>query len=253
VNEDGYIFQYNTLKESLFTPPSGAVYMIIIFPVGKVDATVTFTNPIVNLDSSINGTYITGINPSDVAYDVTTMQGRLNGEGELVTPFADGLKSAGTVHDEIVNDNGVLKGIKRIGSVDLGTLNWLGPNIILNMPTIHVVLNGKKVGSTETSFVKIEGYNVGGRGTAATGYGRDKSFLGHPTTTTIYIVDSAVDGMTETQIREYLSGVMLYYELATPEEYVMEASPLEYRCTRGGSEEVVGSVVSPTLEIEYEH
>ena len=36
----------------------------------------------------------------------------------------DGLKKAGSVYDEIEIEGGVVKAIKRVGSVDLGSLTW---------------------------------------------------------------------------------------------------------------------------------
>ena len=52
--------------------------------------------------------------------DVTRVYGKLNGAGEYVKVAPDGLRSAGTVADEI--DLKSRKGVVRIGSVDLGTL-----------------------------------------------------------------------------------------------------------------------------------
>lgn len=49
-------------------------------------------------------------------FDVTTIKGKLNGAGESVTIFPDGLKKAGDVQDEIFVEGGVVKAIKRVGS-----------------------------------------------------------------------------------------------------------------------------------------
>jgi len=55
---------------------------------------------------------------------VTTLTGKLNGEGESVIVFPDGMKSIGEVQDEILIENGKTNGIKRIGSNDLGDYNY---------------------------------------------------------------------------------------------------------------------------------
>ena len=47
---------------------------------------------------------------------ITTLTGKLNGAGNSVTIFSDGLKKVGNVQDEIFVDNGVVKAIKRVGS-----------------------------------------------------------------------------------------------------------------------------------------
>jgi hypothetical protein len=49
---------------------------------------------------------------------ITTLKGRLDGAGESVTIFPDGLKKAGNIQDEIFVEDGVVKAIKRVGSRD---------------------------------------------------------------------------------------------------------------------------------------
>jgi hypothetical protein len=72
---------------------------------------------------SRNGTYEPHWEDLSV-FDVTTVKGKLNGQGQDVYIFPDGLKKAGNIQDEIFVENGVVKAIKRVGSVDLGTLEW---------------------------------------------------------------------------------------------------------------------------------
>ena len=47
---------------------------------------------------------------------ITTLTGKLEGAGESVTIFPDGLKKAGDAQDEIFVEDGVVKAIKRVGS-----------------------------------------------------------------------------------------------------------------------------------------
>lgn len=47
---------------------------------------------------------------------ITTLTGKLDGAGESVTIFPDGLKKVGNVQDEIFVEEGVVKAIKRVGS-----------------------------------------------------------------------------------------------------------------------------------------
>jgi hypothetical protein len=47
---------------------------------------------------------------------ITTLNGKLNGAGNSVTIFPDGLKKVGTIQDEIFVEGGVVKAIKRVES-----------------------------------------------------------------------------------------------------------------------------------------
>ncbi len=60
--------------------------------------------------------------------NVTELKGRVvtNGQatGNPVTIFPDGMKRARNVYDEIYMENGKIYAKKRVGAIDLGTLNW---------------------------------------------------------------------------------------------------------------------------------
>jgi len=74
-------------------------------------------------DASKNGTY----EPYDehtYDFDTSKVYGKLGGYGELVQIFTDGMKSAGSVRDELIINSGSAKAIKRVGSVDMGDLSW---------------------------------------------------------------------------------------------------------------------------------
>lgn len=49
---------------------------------------------------------------------ITTLTGKLNGAGESVIIFPDGLKKVGNIQDEVFVEGGVVKAIKRVGSRD---------------------------------------------------------------------------------------------------------------------------------------
>ena len=59
-----------------------------------------------------------------VPIPVTQIKGKLNGTGESVTVFPDGMKRAGNVYDEIKVENGVVAAKKRIQKTDLGDFTY---------------------------------------------------------------------------------------------------------------------------------
>lgn len=66
-------------------------------------------------NTSKNGTY----EPYEgkvQGFGVTTIKGKLNGAGNSVTIFPDGMKKCGNIQDEIFVEGGVVKAIKRVGS-----------------------------------------------------------------------------------------------------------------------------------------
>lgn len=61
-------------------------------------------------------TTFTNASPQTRYFDVTSITGKLNGEGESVVIFPDGMKGVGDVKDEIYIEDEVPKAVKRIGS-----------------------------------------------------------------------------------------------------------------------------------------
>lgn len=70
---------------------------------------------IINLSSSKDGQY-EPYRPSFCNIPVTSLKGKLNGQGSSVVVFPDGMKKVGSVYDEIKKENNKIKAIKRIGS-----------------------------------------------------------------------------------------------------------------------------------------
>ena len=189
---------------------------------------------------------------------ISTLTGKLNGEGESVIVFPDGMKSAGSVHDEIYIENGKTYAIKRMGSVDLGTLTWAYRNesepYIFGTPSIT---NYKKASSIIALCSKYEIRN-GAAGSIDNARGENKKGVFYynvaaPTLNHFYVRDD--DYTDATAFTAAMQGVMLYYELATPLVYELDnfQLPLPYRVDDYGTEEVLGAEnsVAPTLDIRY--
>lgn len=172
---------------------------------------------------------------------LTTMTGKLNGAGNSVTIFPDGMKSAGSVFDET---NGATA-IKRLGIVDLGNLNW----------NYNSSFNGfiASISNTKNAFVGIcSKYEYIGAYTNLV----DKSF-GYIYNNNIIVKDTSFNE-DAAAFKTAMSGVYLVYELATPEEYVLD-TPLElnYKEDDFGTEQklpedTASSVSAPLLiDVQY--
>ena len=156
--------------------------------------------------------------------------------------FPDGLKRAGTVYDEISKD----KAVKRIGVVDLGTLNWTylanGPSVAPYMYATVTNLGMKRLGlfSTTVHNIVCPKYTTVARNTTAFA---DKTICADGdanTVTQIQIKDSAYTDPTA--FKTAMSGVMLYYELETPVETQIDP-PLNllYQVSDFGTEQFLGA------------
>lgn len=200
----------------------------------------TYNNDIcINLsDAARNGQY--------EPYEKHTLQLGLDAfdvkdsEDNVIT--VNGLKSAGSVYDEIDLARG--KYIKRVGAVDMGTLTWASNTLrfYANIPG-SAGYNGKL---DIPQNIICELYKV-----AASIY----DFNDSDKVVTIYddgkvtVKDSAYSSSAD--FKTAMSGVMLYYELAEPVEYDL-VTPIgnSYKVISGGTEErlprdTASSVMAP--------
>lgn len=152
--------------------------------------------------------------------------------------FPDGLKSAGSAFDEITPT----KAVKRIEMLNLGEIDWeqggSGDKTSWNPKTFN--LTGIAVTSSSVfenspircaKYITDTAHNVEKQNTDKTialnaGYW-------------IYIYDSAYKTATPEQFKQSLQGVMLYYEMATPEETTYDELNLTEQVAEGGTEEAI--------------
>ena len=132
--------------------------------------------------------------------------------GNLI--FPDGMKKAGSVYDELKVENGVLKAIKRIGSVDLGTLDW--ERMLFNNVYYFEALKSdiKSTPASDIGNIITSKYNI------------DKAVIGSHADKTVALNTNKIrlfdfSYTTAAALKASLAGVMLYYELATPIEYTI--------------------------------
>ena len=173
-----------------FTTPANCAYMIIVFLARPAGTEISFENICVNLSwsGSKNGTY--------EPYEKHTRA------VDTATYFPNGMRSAGSAYDEM--DFERRKAIKRIGVVDMGSLNWgsntgqfpshsfysTTPLADVKRNTTNVISNGKFY------YLYI---NSGGLIIAST--------------------DSSEEYDSSEAFKAAMSGVMLYYELAASTEF----------------------------------
>ena len=181
--------------------------------------------------------------------DVTTITGKLNGSGNSVTIFPDGMKRVGNVCDEIKVVDGVVKAIKKVGAVDLGTLAW--------NETYQYYFNSENI-----SLAKHTASDICSRLQFKSSSSLNRNDVGYFTWLGATIMTPKGDYATAAAFKTAMSGVYLYYELATYQEYILEGVdfPMGYKEENGGSEEVLvpageteGAVTScaPTLGLVY--
>ena len=185
-----------------FTTPANCAYMILVFLARPAGTEVSFENICVNLSwsGSKNGTY--------EPYEKRTRA------VDTATYFPNGMRSAGSAYDEM--DFERRKAIKRIGVVDLGGLNWFyeptTPNerFVASVDGIKIVsgsAKGNLVCSKYTTTSVDDVYS----------HTADKTIAVHNTAEQVWVYDTAyTDAAT---FKAAMSGVMLYYELATPTEF----------------------------------
>ena len=208
-----------------FLTPANCHYLTFYFG-GSYGATYNHDICINLSDASFNGTY-EAYHKNTTTINLDNFQVK-DGEGNVIT--VNGLKSAGSVYDEI--DPVRKKYIKRVGSVDLGDLDWSKTSRYFRGYLIDVgKLSGQFVSNSSQIIWRNEASVSGNEGTYEAYITNVNSLDWY------YPVSSYADGDA---FKSAMSGVMLYYELATPIEYdLVTTIPDVYATPAGGTEGIV--------------
>ena len=182
-------------------------------------------------DSSRNGTY----EPyKESTLDLSWIKSIKDSNDNQLFPY--GLLSAGSVHDE-VGDN---YAIKRIGSVDLGSLTYTQGSGTTDITIFEASFPTIKVSAecVSTKFTKTNSY-ITLRQTPDLMWPHDGQNI---------IVFSASEGQyTDTNaFKTAMQGVMLYYELATPVTVYFDKKPMTYPVDDLGTETLLPEGVDST-------
>lgn len=140
--------------------------------------------------------------------------------------FPDGLKSAGSAYDEITP----MKAVKRIGMVDLSTLTWE------QFDNVFATLSLKKIATFGNTNGLCSRYHVMLVTNDPLNNLKDKSFSLYDNGA-LYIKDTSFSSIES--LKQSLQGVMLYYEMATPEETTYDELNLTEQVSEGGTEEAI--------------
>lgn len=188
-----------------------------------------------------NGTY----EPyQEHVHDISFYKTIKDGDGNLL--FPNGLLSAGSVYDEVT----ATKAIKRVGVVDLGTLNWYKATQTVDDVTFIVfyTLDDNEFSATtkpgvynQKSNVIIPQYAVGlslGINSTDGLVTFDKQVMVYMNSQ-LYIRDDSLANNTREEFKAAMSGVMLYYELAEPIEVDFEEQNMAYQVNDYGTEQLL--------------
>lgn len=201
----------------------------IKFYIGPAYGTTYLHDICINISNpSLNGTYKPYIEDT-LPLNVTTLKGKEEGSSTEVVMFPDGLKKAGNIYDEIDFANGIA--IKRVGSVDLGTLAW-GIRTLDPVNFFAAAFDAKQTTNNNAICVKYVLNHISPKNMP------EKTFNinNWVSNNAINIKDSSYSDAAS--FKTAMQGVILYYELATPIVYHFEPMNNVYRVEQGGTEEV---------------
>ena len=231
-----FLAAFNTTIVNAFAVPSGAHYLRFWV------AGTTYNHDIcINLsDPAINGQYF----PYEKhELDLSWVKEIKDSEG--VKLFEDGMRSAGTAFDEV----GKNKAVKRLGSVDLGSLDWIkyteaNHELFQTKGLAGLILPSN---SKKTANVTCNKYNALSVNNL---YSHNGDGIGVNEIGTINIYDKALIGKTAEDFKTAMQGVLLYYELAEPIEVEYDEKSLTYPVVAGGTEEAIASEPSSAFRAD---
>ena len=155
----------------------------------------------------------------DVAkLDITHIYGKKNGEGSLVQVWPTGVPGIGEVVDMLTTEDGAVVAKRVIGEKNMGDLSWnkqTNGGLSANLTYFRAAISGRKIGSLAnlcSRYITTVGTT---RGSLV-----DKSIAPYNSTEDkICVCDSAYDSSDAATFKTAMSGILLYYQLATPETY----------------------------------
>ena len=145
-----------------------------------------------------------------------------------VLVFSDGMKSANTVYDELTRD----KAIKKVGKVDLGTLTW---NLASNR--FYAQISGCSSRTSGVSNMITAAYPTRNNASSSISGVQNN---GEYCQSQNYVVIYDTTYTTTSAFKTAMSGVYLYFELATPIEYTLDSPiPLFFKSDKLGTQTLV--------------
>ena len=238
-----------------FIVPDG-VYYIRFNSYGSTLSTYNHDICINISDASKNGTY-EPYEEHTLSLNLTTLTGKLNGEGSSVVINPDGMAGQGSWADLGIVENGyltkIIKKTPRV-AVDLGDLSW---SYFSSTTRFQSVLSTLKIAATNQTLVGIVCplYKTVKPAELASENMAITSNNGVENGVLMIKNSNYTDGPT---FKTAMSGVKLIYELATPQTYVLDTPiPVAYLVNGNGTEAVIpqgvdADGVPKTTSISYD-
>lgn len=229
--------QYDMNK--VFTTPSNCYFVRFYL---NMEYGKTYNHNIcINLsDPAINGKYFPY---EEHTLDLAWVKDIKDAEG--VKLFEDGMRSAGTAFDEV----GKNKAVKRLGSVDLGSLDWTkytnaDQELFQTKGLVGLILPSSSEKVANVTCNKYNALSVNDL------YIHKGDGIGVNESGMIDIYDKALIGKTAEDFKTAMQGVLLYYELAEPIEVEYDEKNLTYSVVAGGTEEAIASEPSTAFRAD---
>ena len=162
--------------------------------------------------------------------NIKTITGKLNGTGESVIIFPDGMRSAGIYYDYLIveADGYARTAVKVIDDVDLGTKSYSVWDAEKHIFTISQM-------SASKFNILCSKYATNSRAIGAASMPDMSIGANNGAASSIFIRDTAYT--TTAEIKEAMAGVILQYPLATPQFYTLdEPVYMGYRVDDFGTE-----------------
>ena len=229
---------YLSIGNREFVAPINAVSMIFYV----IDITTYNHDICINLsDASINGKYFPYVK-------------RTQSLGVIGKYFPQGMKSAGTAHDEIRYDKATQKWekVQRIGEVDMGSLNWRFLNesdgrwrFVVQFPLMKAFSSDEIANVLVSLFPTVIGWDL---------YQNIKEGVSVIGSEYLGIYDKRYEGFTSSDFKAAMAGVILYYELAEPIVTEIEGDfNLDYEVWNGGTEKIVSDAPTAPLKADISY
>lgn len=223
------------VKSGTFVPPAGAKYLKFCTNTAYQNS---YNNDIcINIsDATKNGTY-EPYEKFTLDLNLPTATGKLNGEGESVVIFPDGMRGAGSAYDSLIvdEDGYARRAIVRMTKVLLTDLSWGGTTRFQSTIT---TMKSTVSGGTEDYYARKSGimsskYIVPSDVNTQVDVMTDMAML--RSGQNLFIKDTSCANVTD--FMASIAGVELIYELAEPLEYVLDTPIyIGYQVRAGGTE-----------------
>lgn len=218
-------------KSKAFITPSGCSLIVVVLYANTHINLTTFSNICFHLSTLRTG-YAPYKEPKAISFASTELLGA--GEAHDTIEVVEGDKVAGIQRYNLVH-------VKRVGTVDLGTLSWISYSGISDKYIYQAPLNDMKLnaGLTCSKLVQVK---------AVYASGDDYSISSHPTLAKVYARTSNYEE-TGTAFKAAMSGVILNYELATPTRTTIAENltfeEVSATIEQGGSIETIYKALAP--------